>query len=310
MNTSTHIPVLLNQVIQALNPENCRVIVDATYGRGGHAAVIIGLIEEHTRVILIDRDPEAIQHARAHWSEFDNVEIIHAPFSELQTELQQRGLFGQVDAILLDFGVSSPQLDQGSRGFSFNHDGPLDMRMDNTRGCSAREWISQVDESELARVLKEFGEEKFSRRIARAIKAESRESAVNTTGSLEKIIRSAIPFKDKHKHPATRTFQAVRIAVNDEIREIELVLPQALEALAPGGRLVVISFHSLEDRLVKRFFRKESKGDPFPLDFPATESMLKPRLQLSGKPVRAGPDEIKKNPRSRSAVLRIVRKVA
>jgi 16S rRNA (cytosine1402-N4)-methyltransferase len=258
----------------------------------------------------MDRDAEAIQHAIEHSRSYPNVEIIHAPFSRLKAELDQRGVFGKIDAILFDFGMSSPQLDQPERGFSFSHDGPLDMRMDHSQEMTAHHWINEVEEKELVRVLRVYGEEKFARRIARAIKQALLEGPVETTGCLVRIINEAVPVKEKGKHPATRTFQAIRIAVNEELREIEEVLPQALDALSTDGRLVIISFHSLEDRLVKRFFRKESIGDPYPVDLPVTADMLKPRLKLVGKQVRARDEEVAVNPRSRSAVMRIAQKVA
>lgn len=300
---------MLEEVVQALNLTANSIIVDATYGRGGHCAAIADRLDSKSRLIVIDRDAEAIRHAKSHAHKFGSIKIIHAPFSKLQVELENLGVFGKVDAILFDFGVSSPQLDQPGRGFSFSHDGPLDMRMDDGQEMTAHHWISDVEEKELVRVLRVYGEEKFARRIARAIKQALLDGPIETTGSLARIIDDAVPVKEKGKHPATRTFQAIRIVVNEELREIEEVLPQALEALAPGGRLVIISFHSLEDRLVKRFFRKESIGDPYPIDLPVTADMLKPRLKLVGKQVRASSEEVAANPRSRSAVMRIAQKV-
>jgi 16S rRNA (cytosine1402-N4)-methyltransferase len=300
---------MLEEVVQALNLTANSIIVDATYGRGGHCAAIADRLDRKSRLIVIDRDAEAIRHAKSHAHKFGSIKIIHAPFSKLQVELENLGVFGKVDAILFDFGVSSPQLDQPGRGFSFSHDGPLDMRMDDGQEMTAHHWISDVEEKELVRVLRVYGEEKFARRIARAIKQALLDGPIETTGSLARIIDDAVPVKEKGKHPATRTFQAIRIVVNEELREIEEVLPQALEALAPGGRLVIISFHSLEDRLVKRFFRKESIGDPYPIDLPVTADMLKPRLKLVGKQVRASSEEVAANPRSRSAVMRIAQKV-
>lgn len=306
----SHVPVLLEQVMRALDPARCRVVVDATYGRGGHAAAILELLDELAELVLIDRDAEAVEHARLRWGELENVHVIHGPFSCIGRELEKRGMHGRVDAILFDFGLSSAQLDQPQRGFSFRHDGPLDMRMDNSRGQTAREWIQKVRESELARALREFGEERFSRRIARAIKQEIGEGGLRTTGDLARVVCASVPGTERHKHPATRTFQAIRIAVNGELEEIERVLPMALDALAPGGRLAVISFHSLEDRLVKRFFRFQEKGDPYPPGLPVPASMLKPGLEPLGRPVRPDAREIACNPRARSAVLRVARKAA
>jgi 16S rRNA (cytosine1402-N4)-methyltransferase len=285
-------------------------VVDATYGRGGHAGAILEKLSPAGRLIVIDRDSDAIAHARTQWGDHHNVEIVHAPFSRLKSILEQRNLWGNVNAILFDFGVSSPQLDQGDRGFSFSSDGPLDMRMDRAQSTTAASLIRDIEEKELVRILKIYGEERFARRIASRIKMVLLEQPIETTAELANIVSEAVPFREKSKHPATRTFQAIRIAVNNELQEIEQVLPVALDALAVGGRIVVISFHSLEDRIVKRFFRSESRGDHFPLDLPVTADMMQPRLQLIGKQVRAGQDEVESNSRSRSAVMRAARKVA
>ena len=334
MNASAHIPVLLQEAVQALNLPAAEIVVDATYGRGGHARAMFGALASQARLIVIDRDQDAIDQALSKWQNQDRIEIIHAPFSKLSQILKERDLIGKVDAILFDLGVSSPQLDNRERGFSFSHDGPLDMRMDRSVGMTAAAWMKQVEEGELIRVLKVFGEERFARRIARKIKQSLLKNQISSTAELSKLVCAAVPTREKgkypyhkghkypyhkghkhpyhkgHKHPATRTFQAIRIAINQELQEIESVLPDALEALAPGGRLVVISFHSLEDRLVKRFFREQSKGDPYPHDLPVTHDMLKPRLRLVGKPVKPGARELQQNPRARSAVMRAAQKVA
>ncbi|MYD76327.1 MAG: 16S rRNA (cytosine(1402)-N(4))-methyltransferase RsmH [Gammaproteobacteria bacterium] len=310
MICSAHTPVMIDEVLEAVEPEQCHTVVDATYGRGGHAAAIHGRLSGRARMILFDRDPEAVEHARRHWQGIGGGEIGHAPFSKMREELEVLDAFGKVDAVVFDFGVSSPQLDSGRRGFSFMRDGPLDMRMDNSCGMTALEWITTVPEKELARTLWKFGEERYSRAIAVAIKKALAHGRVRTTGDLERVIVAAVPRREKTKHPATRTFQAIRIAVNDEISEIEQGLEQALDALSPGGRLVVISFHSIEDRIVKRFFRNESRGDPFPPDFPVPSEMIRPRLARMGKPLKPSPEEIRVNPRSRSAVFRTARKVA
>jgi len=212
-----------------------------------------------------------------------------------------------VTGILFDLGVSSPQLDDASRGFSFSGDGPLDMRMDPTNGIPASEWLDKVDEKDLVRVLRQFGEERFAGRVARAIKECD---AIATTGQLASIVSAAVPTREPGKNPATRTFQAIRIAVNRELDEIEVALPQALDALAPGGRLVVISFHSLEDRIVKRFLREQSRGDPFPPDLPVTRDMLNPRVKLLSRATKPDDAETRRNRRSRSAVLRVAEKLA
>lgn len=310
INASTHIPVLLQEVVQSLNLSDSKIIVDATYGRGGHSQAIFDALASEARLIVIDRDQEAIDQALSKWQDQERVEIIHAPFSRLSQILEERDLIGKVDAMLFDFGVSSPQLETAERGFSFSHDGPLDMRMDRSTGMTAASWIEQVEENELIRVLKAFGEERFARRIAKKIKETLLENKISSTGQLSKLVCEAVPTREKGKHPATRTFQAIRIAINQELQEIESVLPDALEALATGGRLVVISFHSLEDRLVKRFFRNQSIGDPYPRDMPVTHDMLKPRLNLVGKPVKPGESELKRNPRARSAIMRTAQKVA
>ncbi len=302
-----HVPVLKDEVLAALNLHDDSLVVDATYGRGGHTRAIMSRLGNGGRILVIDRDPTAINQARQEWSEDARVEIVHAQFSELSKLLEQRHVNGRVTGMLFDFGVSSPQLDDSERGFSFSHDGPLDMRMNPDQGLSAAEWLEQISEAELTNVLRKFGEERFARRIARAIK---QHGAVASTGELARLISQAAPATEKGKHPATRTFQAIRIAVNEELDQIKLVLPQASKALATGGRLVIISFHSLEDRLVKRFLRDQSKGDPFPPDLPVTHDMLKPQLKLIGKAIRAGAEEIEKNRRARSAVLRVAEKIS
>jgi len=302
-----HVPVLKDEVLAALNLHDDSLVVDATYGRGGHTRAIMSRLGNGGRILVIDRDPTAINQARKEWSDDARVEIVHAEFSELSKLLEQRHVNGRVTGMLFDFGVSSPQLDDPERGFSFSHDGPLDMRMNPDQGLSAAEWLEQISEVELTNVLRKFGEERFARRIARAIK---QHGDIASTGELARLISQAAPATEKGKHPATRTFQAIRIAVNEELDQIKLVLPQASKALATGGRLVIISFHSLEDRLVKRFLRDQSKGDPFPPDLPVTHDMLKPELKLVGKAIRAGADEIKKNRRARSAVLRVAEKIS
>ncbi len=301
-----HVPVLKDEVLAALNLHEDSLVVDATYGRGGHTRAIMSRLGNGGRLLVIDRDPSAINQARKEWSEDARVEIVHAQFSELSKLLDQRHVNGRVTGMLFDFGVSSPQLDDPERGFSFSYDGPLDMRMNPSQGLSAAEWLEQISEAELTNVLRKFGEERFARRIARAIK---QHGAIASTGELARLISQAAPATEKGKHPATRTFQAIRIAVNEELDQIKLVLPQASKALATGGRLVIISFHSLEDRLVKRFLRDQSKGDPFPPDLPVTHDMLKPEIKLIGKAIRAGADEIEKNRRARSAVLRVAEKI-
>ena len=305
-----HIPVMIEELLKIVQPEQCQTVIDATYGRGGHAAAIHDRLPAQSRLVLLDRDPEAIAHARSNWQKIQGVDVVHAPFSRLKEVLKTLGLFGKADAIIFDFGVSSPQLDNEDRGFSFNRDGPLDMRMDNSSGLTALEWVMRTPEKKLARALWEYGEERFSKTIATAIKRSLSKGSLQTTRDLEQAVAGAMPFKEKTKHPATRTFQAIRIAVNDEINEIEQGLRQALDALSPGGRLVAISFHSLEDRVVKRFIRNESRGDPYPPDCPVPVEMMHPRLRQLGKPLKPSAREIRLNPRSRSAVFRAAQKVA
>ncbi len=310
VQASTHIPVLLKEVVQALDLTDREVVVDATYGRGGHAREILKTLPVKARLIVIDRDADAVTHARKFSQDDRRIEVVHCAFSKLRNILQEKSLLGEVDAILFDFGVSSPQLDQPERGFSFSNDGPLDMRMDQSEGVPAADWIKRVKEDKLVKILKNYGEERFARRIARNIKQALLHGEIETTAELSRLVSDAVPVRERHKHPATRTFQAIRIAVNQELQEIESTLPQALDALASGGRLVIISFHSLEDRMVKRFLREQSRGDFYPVDLPVTSNMLKPKLSLIGKPVRAKPDEVSRNPRARSAVMRVARKVA
>jgi 16S rRNA (cytosine1402-N4)-methyltransferase len=305
-DNSEHNPVLRNEALAALNLQQDSLVVDATYGRGGHSRAIISRLGNNGRLLVIDRDPSAVQQAALEWSADERVEIVHAPFSQLKTILDRRELTGRVTGLLFDFGVSSPQLDNPKRGFSFSQDGPLDMRMDPGQGLSAAQWLEQVDEKELVSVLRRFGEERFARKVANRIK---QRGLIESTGELAALVAEAIPTREIGKHPATRTFQAIRIAVNQELDEIESVLPQAVEVLATGGRLVVISFHSLEDRLVKRFLRQRSKGDPYPSDMPVTNDMLHPEIKLVGKMIRAGKEEVGQNRRARSAVMRVAEKL-
>lgn len=304
--SAQHIAVLKDEVIAALALNQDSLIVDATYGYGGHARAIMSHLGNGGRMLMIDRDPEAIAQANADWSGEQRAEVIHAAFSSLTNILEQRNLNGRVSGLLFDFGVSSAQLDSVDRGFSFCRDGPLDMRMNPAQGISAADWLEQVEAPELGDVLRKFGDERFAKRVAVKIKQRRR---IETTGELAALITAAIPFREPGKHPATRCFQAIRIAVNQELQEIESVLPQSIEALVAGGRLVMISFHSLEDRLVKHFLRAQSKGDPFPPDMAVSSDMLRPVMQLIGKPVRPAARELANNRRARSAVMRVAEKL-
>lgn len=306
-----HTTVLLDEAVNGLNLKDNGIYIDGTFGRGGHSRLILSQLGEQGRLYAIDRDPQAIAAAAEITDPRFN--IIHGPFSALAEYVEERGLTGKIDGILLDLGVSSPQLDDAERGFSFMRDGPLDMRMDPTRGHSAAEWLLQAEESDIAFVLKTFGEERFAKRIARAIVERNREQPMTRTKELADVIYAATPVKDKFKHPATRSFQAIRIWVNSELEEIELALKGALIALAPSGRLSVISFHSLEDRIVKRFMREQSRGPQVPAGIPMTEAQLASlggrQLKTLGK-MMPGEAEVGENPRARSSVLRIAERTA
>lgn len=299
-----HMPVLLHEALTGLCIRRDGIYLDCTFGRGGHSRAILAELGESGRLIGLDRDPSAVAAANDLAKKDSRFEIVHTAFSELEFALDTCSIC-RVNGILMDLGVSSPQLDEAKRGFSFQANGPLDMRMDPTSGESAADWIARADADEIAHVLWVFGEERFSRRIARAI-VESRDvEPIVTTAQLSKIVSDAQPKKDQNKHPATRAFQAIRLYINGELSELEQGLGAAVNRLEVGGRLAVISFHSLEDRLVKRALRDASrppKGDP---RMPLPENVAKPKLKLVGKAIKAGPDELSVNPRARSAVLRI-----
>jgi 16S rRNA (cytosine1402-N4)-methyltransferase len=302
-----HLPVMLEETVQALVRQENGIYIDCTFGRGGHSREILQQLGSGGKVLALDQDQDAIDSSYAHELRKDlRFELIHARFSELGQIIESKKLTGEIAGILVDLGVSSPQLDNPQRGFSFLKDGPLDMRMDVNAGISAAQWLVQVSEEELVRVLFKYGEERFARRIARAIIKQRSVAAIATTRQLAELIEDAVPVREKHKHPATRCFQAIRIEINRELGELEEVLDQALQALNTGGRLVVISFHSLEDRIVKRFIRDESRGKYTPGKLPIqNKDNKRGRLIKIGKPLRASKLEIEQNPRSRSAVLRI-----
>jgi len=298
-----HVPVLLEATLNALNLRPDGVYVDATFGRGGHSRAILARLGSTGRLLALDRDPQAV--AEGGRLEDGRFSIVHAPFSRLKAVLREAGVEA-VDGVLLDIGVSSPQIDAPERGFSFRFDAPLDMRMDTSRGETAADWLNTAPEEEIARVLREYGEERFARGIARAIVAARAQTPLTTTGQLARIAASAVKTRERGQDPATRTFQAVRIHVNRELEELAAALPQGVEVLRPGGRLAVISFHSLEDRMVKRFMRAEAKGEELPPEIPLPARALKAgRLRLVGRAIRASEEEIARNPRARSAVLRV-----
>jgi 16S rRNA (cytosine1402-N4)-methyltransferase len=303
-----HIPVLLQEAVDQLITLPGGVYVDATFGRGSHSREILKRLADDGRLIAFDKDPEAIAHAKKTIVD-KRFSIFHASFAAMSLILQKANVFGRVNGILFDLGVSSPQLDNPERGFSFVREGRLDMRMDTSQGKNAMEWLADIDETELANVLWLYGEEKFSRRIARAIVKTRAEKPITTTAELAEIVTRAIPFKrSQDKHAATRSFQAIRIAVNHELEDLESALPQALEALTIGGRLAVISFHSLEDRIVKQFIRQHEKGEDLPRGLPIKGSHFAARLKSVSKPVKASDTEVNLNPRARSAIMRIAEK--
>lgn len=308
-NPLVHLSVLLTETVQAVLADVDGIYVDATFGRGGHSRALLAVLGGNARLLAFDKDPEAISAGEKLMTEDSRFTIIHASFADLAQVLTERDLVGKVDGIMADLGVSSPQLDDASRGFSFMNDGPLDMRMNPSQGVSAADWLVTVSEEGLANVLFQYGEEKFSRRIARAIKKEVEIAPITSTKKLSDIVAEAHPSWERHKNPATRSFQAIRIAVNQELDDIKSFLPQALNALKADGKLAVISFHSLEDRLVKQFFQKEAKGDDLPRDFPIRAKDLHPKLKMLGKK-SASPEELAQNPRARSAHLRIARKLS
>ena len=306
---SAHKTVLLREAVEALvtNPDG--FYVDGTFGRGGHSRAVLEKLSAAGRLLGIDKDPAAGQVAQQLAQGESRFGFFHGSFALLPHQLQRQGI-AAVDGILLDLGVSSPQLDEGDRGFSFLNDGPLDMRMDTSRGETAAQWLASADEEDIAAVLKEYGEERFARRIAAAIVAARRTAPLTTTAELARVVSEAHPRWEKHKHPATRSFQAIRIKINRELTDLEGLLNSALDLLRVGGRLVVISFHSLEDRMVKRYMRDMARGDVLPRGLPIPDAAVNRRMRLVGKAVKASAEEVADNPRARSAVMRVAQKTA
>ena len=306
----THVSVLMNETLEVLDIKADGIYIDGTFGRGGHSGQILSCLGEQGRLQAIDQDPQAIEASKK-FADDTRLNIAHTRFSNIKAVATEAGILGQVDGILLDIGVSSPQLDDADRGFSFMKDGPLDMRMDPTSGRSAAQWLAEAELEDIAFVIKKYGEEKFGRRIAHKIVETRDETPITTTKQLADLVDEAVPVKDKHKHPATRTFQAIRIYINSELEEIQTALQASLSVLKPGGRLVVISFHSLEDRIVKQFIKKQSKGEVVPRGLPLTEEQLNKNLTLKalGKAIKPTVEEIAANPRSRSSVLRVAQKL-
>ncbi|MGD8175508.1 16S rRNA (cytosine(1402)-N(4))-methyltransferase RsmH [Marinimicrobium sp. ARAG 43.8] len=309
MSDLPHQTVLLNEAVEALIQDRNGFYVDGTFGRGGHSAAILNRLSDQGRLLAFDKDTAAIDVAHRRFADDDRFSVVQASFAELAEQVEALGMKGHVNGLLLDLGVSSPQLDDAERGFSFLHDGPLDMRMDQTRGQSAAEWLAQAPEEEITQVLKEYGEERFGKRMARAIVSARAERPIVRTGQLAEIVKAANPAWEKGKHPATRAFQGIRIHVNSELADLEAVLAQSMDVLAPGGRLVVISFHSLEDRLVKRFIRRQEQGEPLPRGLPVTDAQLERRARSLGKAARAEAQEVSANVRARSAIMRVAEKL-
>ena len=307
----THVTVLLNEAVAALAVRPSGRYLDGTFGRGGHSRLLLRQLGPDGCLLGFDKDPLAIATGQALAAEDGRFVVVQRSFAELGIEVAQRGWDGTLSGVLLDLGVSSPQLDDPGRGFSFLNDGPLDMRMDPGRGQSAADWIATAAEDEIARVFKEYGEERFARRMARAVVQRRAEQPFERTADLAQVLTVANPAWEKGKNPATRAFQGLRIFINNELGDLETGLKAALEALEVGGRLVVISFHSLEDRIVKQFMRRHAKGeaDSLPRDLPIIPEKFVPRLKVLGKPQYASAEEVKHNPRSRSAVMRVAEKL-
>jgi len=300
-----HITVLLNEAVDALAVREDGIYVDGTFGRGGHSRLILSRLGSQGRLIVFDKDPQAIETAQKLAEQDGRVTVVHDGFSSFQTTLDKLGI-EEIDGALFDLGISSPQIDDGARGFSFRFDAPLDMRMDPTRGMSAAEWIATASEQDLHEVIKNYGEERFSRQIARAIVAQRTESPIDTTRKLAQLVAQNVRTRERGQDPATRTFQAVRIFINRELEEVEAVLPQVMGRLKQGGRLAVIAFHSLEDRIVKQFVKKYSQHPPLPRWAAVKEADLPlPPLKAMGKAIKPGVKETASNPRARSAVLRV-----
>lgn len=304
-----HETVLLQEAVDYLVTDSGGSYVDATFGRGGHSAKILESLSNEGRIIAIDKDVQAVCSAKEKFAGDERFQIVHGSFAEIAQYAEQKELV-PLTGVLADLGVSSPQLDEAERGFSFQSDGPLDMRMDVTSGKSAAQWLKEVDESELVKVLFDYGEEKFAKRIARSVIEEARKGNIETTLQLAKVVSDANPSWEKHKHPATRTFQAIRIKINDELSDLERLLEDSVKLLGVGGRLVVISFHSLEDRIVKRFMRDKAKGEVPPPGVPILEKDIKKLYKLVGKAIKPTAKEVNNNIRARSAVMRVLEKIA
>ena len=310
MSTAGHTSVMVKEVVEALNIRPDGTYVDATFGRGGHTRAILECLGPTGRVLAIDRDPDACRYGHEVFANEPRMLLVQARFSDLAAIIEREGLRQRITGMVFDLGVSSPQLDHASRGFSFQKQGPLDMRMDFSTGETVADWLSAVEEAELVRVLRELGEERYAKRIARAVVGARGHVPLTTTTELAALISQCVPTAEPGKHPATRTFQALRIKVNGELDELDVILSQIESLLSVNGRLVVISFHSLEDRRVKHFFRRCARGDRYPPDLPITRDQIRPTLRLVGKLLRPTREEVDLNPRARSAVMRVAERTA
>jgi 16S rRNA (cytosine1402-N4)-methyltransferase len=309
-SAAEHSTVLLKEAVDGVAIDADGLYIDGTFGRGGHTAELLSRLSEKGSVIAIDKDLDAIAAGQSRFAEEDRLTLVHASFAELAEIVKQAGKHGEVAGVLLDLGVSSPQLDVAERGFSFLRDGPLDMRMDTSKGLSAAEWLASADEQDISKVIKEYGEERFARRMAAAIVRERAEKPIERTVQLAKILADAHPAWERGKHPATKAFQAIRIFINRELADLEDLLQQVIDSLTVGGRLVVISFHSLEDRRVKRFIRDQERGIKLPKNIPIPDIDRGVRLVKVGKAIKPAAIEVENNVRSRSAVMRIAERVA
>lgn len=309
LQTDSHITVMQAEAVAALCQSDSGFYIDGTFGRGGHSAEILSKLSHQGKLLALDKDPAACEWARQHFADDHRFVIEQCSFGDLRTIVEQRQALGGVAGVLLDLGVSSPQLDNPDRGFSFLHDGPLDMRMNSDSGQSAADWLAIAAEEEIALVLKKYGEEKYARRMARAIISARQDSAITRTGQLAEIVAAANPSWERHKHPATRAFQAIRIFINSELEDLQNLLAGVLDVLTVGGRLVVISFHSLEDRIVKRFIRGHSTSS-LPKGLPIRDNEIVRRIRPVGRSIKPGEEEVGVNPRARSAVMRVAEKLS
>lgn len=310
MNSLAHKTVLLQEAVEAILTDSDGIYIDGTYGRGGHSARMLSRLSVHGKLLALDRDTTAVAHAQTTYVADARFEMAHSNFGDMLRAVTERGWLGKVRGILLDIGVSSPQLDDAARGFSFLQDGPLDMRMDLSFGISASEWVNSASVADMTQVFREYGEERYAKRIAQAIEKSRSELPFSTTLQLAEVVSAANPAWEKHKHPATRVFQAIRIFVNNELGELEKVLRDSQAMLCGGGRIAVISFHSLEDRIVKQYFREQSRGKVLPRHIPVTGEAEGRTLKLVGKAIKPSEQEVSENPRARSAVMRVAEKLS